>query len=130
MSVWKKEIKYCRSCYDHLAGYVGVRVTDQLVDLHFLTRKGDKDFELTNIGSKFLADNGVDVSELKTRKRSFSRGCIDGSEKKPHLAGSVGAAFLELMFQKQWIERRGDSRIIGVTSRGRREMREEWKLEI
>lgn len=130
MTYWKKDIKYCRSCYDHLAGYVGVRVTDQLVDLHFLTRKGDKDFELTDIGSKFLVDNGVDVSELKTRKRSFSRGCIDGSEKKPHLAGAVGAAVLDVMFRRGWLERIGGSRGIRVTPEGEKGMREEWKLKL
>src|SRR5690625_7792714 len=89
MSSWKGDIKYCRSCYDHLAGYVGVKITDQLVDLHYLIRRDEKDFELTDRGAQFLKENGIDVSELRKKKRSFSRGCIDGSEKEPHLAGSV-----------------------------------------
>lgn len=130
MSVWKGDIKYCRSCYDHLAGYVGVKVTEQLIRLHFIVRKGEKDFELTAKGTQFLNENGFDVSEMRKRNRSFSRGCIDGSERRPHLAGSVGAVFLELLFRRGWLERIGDSRVIRVTSLGRQEMEERWKLEL
>ena len=96
------EIKYCRTCYDHLAGKVGVALTDSLLKQKIIIDK-DKVFELSKKGETWFADFGIGVTELQEQRRSFLRPCLDWSERRHHIAGSLAAALLDKMFLADWI---------------------------
>jgi DNA-binding transcriptional ArsR family regulator len=110
-------IKYCRSCYDHLAGRTGVAVTDAMLRKNLL-QLADGRFEVTGAGVKWLAALEIDVEELKSLRRAFAKPCLDWSERRHHLAGSLGAALLEKMLADDWLRRVRHSRAIVVTAKG------------
>lgn len=107
-----------RMCYDHLAGRLGVAVTDALVARGVLAR-GDDAFALTEAGTGWLAAMGIDAAALRDGRRSFARHCIDWSERRPHLAGALGAAIAERFVDRGWIRRDRDSRAVALTEAGR-----------
>lgn len=107
-----------RMCYDHLAGRLGVAVTDALVARGVLAR-GDDAFALTDAGAGWLAAMGIDAAALRDGRRSFARHCIDWSERRPHLAGALGAAIAERFVDRGWIRRDRDSRAVALTEDGR-----------
>ncbi|MFE0752599.1 ArsR/SmtB family transcription factor [Inquilinus sp. NPDC058860] len=107
-----------RMCYDHLAGRLGVAVTDALVARGVLAR-GDDAFALTETGAAWFAALGIDAAALRDGRRSFARHCIDWSERRPHLAGALGAAVAERFVDRGWIRRDRDSRAVALTEDGR-----------
>jgi len=122
-------IKYCRSCYDHLAGLVGVRVTEALEKKKAI-RKSANSYLITNCGWKLLADLGIDKNEMLGNRRPLTRECLDWSERKPHLAGQLGAALLSTMLEKNWLKRMKFSRELIVTTKGRSEIQKLFDIEV
>jgi hypothetical protein len=122
-------IAYCRHCYDHLAGRVGVQVTESLVRQKVIVH-GEKEFEVTAAGVKWFDVLGIDCAELKNQRRSFSRVCLDWTERKHHLAGSLGAALLEKMLRSHWLRPGTDPRVFIVTGKGQKAMSELFRIEL
>ena len=116
-------IKYCRSCYDHLAGKMGVAVADGLVQRK-LIMAADGLYTVTAAGKKWFAFLGIPIDELKAQRRNFARQCLDWSERRPHLAGSLGAALLEKMLGNDWLRKTKNSRVIIVTAMGEKKFYE------
>jgi DNA-binding transcriptional ArsR family regulator len=112
-------MRMARSCYDHLAGKLGVGLADALCGRGHvvLTEEGG---EVTDEGARFLVAFGVDLELARERRRIFCRPCIDWTERRRHLAGAVGAALAARCFELRWIERRRDSRALTITPAGRR----------
>lgn len=106
-------MRKARVCYDHLAGDMGVRVYDTLTERGHIMG-GD----LTASGIAFMADFGVDVSALKARRRPLCRTCLDWSERRTHLAGALGAACLQRVYDLGWAKRLDDSRAVIFTAAG------------
>ena len=123
------DIKYCRSCYDHLAGKVGVRIADSLLSRGMI-RLQNKNFEITEKGDKFFRDFGLEVNKLQNQRRHFAKACLDWSERKYHLAGALGAALFDEMLRKDWLRRTKNSRVIVITSRGQIEAENTFGIEI
>lgn len=121
--------KYCRSCYDHLAGKAGVAITDRLVKLGYLLEK-DQDYEVSTDGHSFFNNFGIDTEMLSKHKRQMVRPCLDWSERRFHLAGSIGAAMLDQMMNEHWIRRVQDSRTLMITSMGKSNLYDLLGLEI
>ena len=111
-------VRFCRSCYDHLAGRIGVALTENLLDKNYIF-KMEKDFDVTPLGKSFFESLGIDIIRLKLEKRSFARACLDWSERKHHIAGSLGAAILSYMKVNDWIRTTDNSRAIVITGNGR-----------
>ena len=111
-------LKRARTCYDHLAGELGVAVADALVERGVLTRT-DEAFTVTDHGSRWLAALGIDTEAVAGSRRSFVRPCLDWSERRPHLAGSLGAAVADVFFARRWIRRLPGGRTVAVTPGGR-----------
>jgi len=116
-----------RTCYDHLAGRLGVALADALVAQHGIVL-GEDGGEVTGTGSRILTGFGIDLASVGQQRRTFCRPCIDWSERRPHLAGSIGAALASRCFELGWIERQRDSRAVTVTTRGRRGFAETFDL--
>lgn len=114
-------LRLARTCYDHLAGRVAVAVADRMVargDLELCADGG----ALTGQGEGFLATIGIDVEAIRTAsrgRRTWCRPCMDWSERRPHLAGAVGAAMLDTWLGNGWMRRVEGSRAIQVTPPGR-----------
>jgi DNA-binding transcriptional ArsR family regulator len=98
-----REIRFARCCYDHLAGKLGVGVTEQLL----------------RPGNTVLRDLGIDSAALESARRPLFRCCTDWTERRPHIAGAVGAALLRHYLDDDWLLRVEDSRKLVVTPRGR-----------
>ncbi|TMI85901.1 MAG: winged helix-turn-helix transcriptional regulator [Bacteroidetes bacterium] len=122
-------IKYCRTCYDHLAGLVGVRITEALEDKKIIS-KSDGHYIITKKGSSWLTDFGVTNDALTNKRRPLTRQCLDWSERRPHLAGQLGAVLLEKMLEKKWFRKMKFSRELIVTSKGNQEIYESLKVEV
>ncbi|MBN8853561.1 MAG: transcriptional regulator [Sphingobacteriales bacterium 50-39] len=122
-------IAYCRHCYDHLAGRVGVQVTESLLRQKLIVHRG-KEFEVTAAGVKWFETMGIDCTELQKQRRSFSRVCLDWTERKHHLAGSLGAALLTKMRGSHWLRPGTDARVFIVTGKGQKAMSELFKIEL
>ena len=111
-------MRNARLCYDHLAGRLGVGLTEHLLDRGWLTAT-ERDFHVTATGELGLATLGLDLDAAKARRRSFARQCLDWSERKPHLAGALGAALASHFFAEGWIKRVDGSRGIHLTATGK-----------
>jgi DNA-binding transcriptional ArsR family regulator len=109
-------LRLARSCYDHLAGRIGVALTDALLSRDALRLAGS-DFALTSAGAVFLAERGVDVPAPTTR-RAFARRCLDWSERRDHLAGALGAAIFAAWERQGWVARSDHSRALQLTPAG------------
>ena len=111
------EMRRARTCYDHLAGELGVALTDGMRNRGLLVLDADAG-ELTADGSEFLAGLGIDLASPARSRRAFCRPCLDWSERRPHLAGRVGASIANLAFERDWIRRRPQGRSVEITTNG------------
>jgi DNA-binding transcriptional ArsR family regulator len=111
-------LRHARTCYDHCAGEVAVRLHDVLLQANWIEAQG-KDYTLTEKGVERLVKLGVDVDAMRDKRRRLAYPCMDWSERSPHIGGALGAAILELMLKRGWVTRQLDSRALNVTSKGR-----------
>jgi DNA-binding transcriptional ArsR family regulator len=112
-----KSLRWARMCYDHLAGAVGVSVTEALLG-HGLLREQDGGYVLGPRGAAEFGRFGIEVGRLDRQTRPLLRPCRDWSERRFHLAGSLGAALTAAMLERRWIITREASRIVTVTEAG------------
>jgi DNA-binding transcriptional ArsR family regulator len=106
-----------RTCYDHLAGGLGVALTETLVAQGALRRNG-QDFTLSPIGVELFESLGIDVTAARSRRRSFAHPCLDWTEQRHHLGGALGAALCERLFVAGWVQRVGSGRAVASTEHG------------
>lgn len=111
------ELRKARVCYNHLAGDYGVRMYDSLIAEKQIEVTGD-DLALTPDGQNRIEALGIDYSALKKSRRPICRTCLDWSERRSHLAGSLGEALLTLFIDKGWAKREANSRAIRFTPNG------------
>jgi DNA-binding transcriptional ArsR family regulator len=114
-------LSLARTCYDHLAGALGVRVTDVLIARGALRLEGDA-YAVTSVDT--FTDLGIDMRTVGTgTRRAFARPCLDWSERRYHLAGALGAALTTRWLEEGWLARSPLNRAVSVTSHGRRGFR-------
>lgn len=123
------DLKYCRICYDHLAGEIGVQLADQLFLQNMIILR-DNAYDITKKGDKFFRDWEIDTGGLKKQRRIFAKPCLDWTERKYHLAGSLGAALLERMASLDWIRRKKNSRAYVVTAKGQSGLYDRFRIAI
>ena len=111
------ELRRARTCYDHLAGQLGVAIADALTGRGYV-ELGEDGGGTTRRGEKFLRRWGIDLASAKSQRRSFCRPCLDWSERRPHIAGSLGARLAARSLELDWVRRRKDSRALTITRRG------------
>lgn len=107
-----------RTCYDHLAGKLGVAITQTLCDRELLRYEG-RAFHLTEQGAAWCESIGLDWRQAEKRRRAFAAPCLDWSERRDHLAGALGAVIASYCFERGWLRRVKSSRAVAVTPAGR-----------
>ena len=129
-------LKVARTCYDHLAGVVGVALHDRFRKLGWIAGgsgalgKKNAVYELSAAGARAFEELGIDLAAARGLRRRFASACLDWSERRPHVGGALGAAILEVALRRRWVERDLDSRALRVTSVGKREMGKRFGMEI
>jgi len=140
-------VRFARTCYDHLAGILGTKLMEALLERELLTggdgvfdpgsARADRlaapgydfDYRLTNAGVRELTSFGIDFDALPTR-RPLIRYCVDWSEQRHHLAGSLGAAVAERMIELGWVRRAQRSRAVHVSDDGFEGLRDRFGVEL
>jgi len=120
-------LRKARSCYDHLAGELGVLVYEALLRLGMLEITKST-LRLTKAGVAWFAQIGVDTAAITQRHRLLCRPCMDWSERRHHLAGALGTAMLSRFCDLRWVSRSAKSRAIRVTPLGERNFQSLFKL--
>src|SRR5208283_116731 len=125
-------LRAARTCYDHLAGMVGVSLHDHLKTLGWLAdSSANADaYDLTPNGTKAFEALGIDIEATRALRRRFACACLDWSERRPHVGGALGAALLKIALKRKWVLQDLDSRILDITSVGRREMLTRFGLHV
>jgi DNA-binding transcriptional ArsR family regulator len=124
-------LRAARTCYDHLAGVVGVSLHDRFKALGWLSdgAADDNAYDVTHVGARAFASLGIDLEATRALRRRFACACLDWSERRPHVGGALGAALLKVAVQKKWVVQDLDSRVLNVTAAGRREMQKRFGLQ-
>src|SRR5579863_6022074 len=115
-------LRYARTCYDHLAGELAVQLMDKFETDGLLVSSGDRDYKLTQRGENFFGKWNIEVEALRQSRRHFARRCLDWTERRDHLAGSLGAAVCDKFLASGWVTRDKHSRAVHVSLAGRREL--------
>jgi DNA-binding transcriptional ArsR family regulator len=123
-------LRSARTCYDHMAGALGVALHDRLKALGWIAAGRGRVYNLTPSGCQALSALGVDVEEARKLRRRFAFACLDWSERRAHVGGAIGAALLSLALKRRWVTQELDGRALSVTSLGKREMLARFGLEL
>ena len=123
------QMRRARTCYDHIAGALGVDLADSMIAHDFVVL-GDEAGEVTPAGTKFLTRLGVDLAAARAKRRVFCRPCLDWTERRAHIGGAVGAAVAKRCFDLQWIEQVRDSRALTITPAGHRGLVDAFGLSV
>ena len=132
-------LQHARTCYDHMAGTLGVILHDHFLGAGWLMADapagvhGDPDrgdYVVSPAGETALAELGVDVAGTRKLRRRFACACLDWSMRRPHLGGALGAAVLTAIETRQWITRDLDSRALRVSRLGERELKARWGIAL
>jgi len=123
-------VKYCRTCYDHLAGKVGVLVTQSMLRKKIIRKGPENRYGLTRQGEVFFSRLKIDIESLKTQRRQLLRPCLDWTERTHHMAGSLGAAFLHAILADDWVRKVSHSRAVIITAKGQKEFYDRLGIEV
>jgi DNA-binding transcriptional ArsR family regulator len=121
-------LRAARTCYDHLAGTLGVLLHDRFLVLEWLSEASPasenrrNSYDLTQKGTAAMSALGVDIENTRSLRRRFAFACLDWSERRSHIGGALGAALLQLALKRKWVTQDLDIRALCVTSLGKREM--------
>jgi DNA-binding transcriptional ArsR family regulator len=125
-------LRAARTCYDHIAGTLGVSLHDRFKALGWLSA-GPADgtaYDLTRIGAEAFEALGIDIEATGALRRRFACACLDWSERRPHVGGALGAALLKIALKRKWVVQDLNSRALDVTTLGRREMRSRFGFQV
>ena len=123
------KLRAARTCYDHLAGALGVQLYDRWVATGLIAETAAR-CDLTPKGARTFDALGVDIDGARASRRRFAFGCLDWSERRSHLGGALGAAFLDLALKKKWLARVRESRVVVVTTPGAREFASRFGIRV
>jgi DNA-binding transcriptional ArsR family regulator len=117
-----------RTCYDHLAGRLGVAVCDALLDAGAIALDGERAYALGPGADRAFAALGVALPPAG--RRTYARPCLDWSERRPHLAGALGAAVADTLLEREWVTRVPRTRALRVTDVGREGLRSALGVDV
>jgi DNA-binding transcriptional ArsR family regulator len=120
-------LREARTCYDHMAGTLGVQLHDCLKKLGWLSVRS-KEYDLTARGNTEVDALGIDLQSIRLQRRRFAYACLDWSERRPHIGGALGAALFHLALKRKWVIQELDSRVLNITNHGKRELLKRFGL--
>jgi DNA-binding transcriptional ArsR family regulator len=123
------ELVFARTCYDHLAGELGVAILNRLRERKLIRERG-REYELSMGGQKFFGDLRIDCDGAAAGRRRFAYPCLDWSQRVPHLGGALAAALLDWLLRSKGIARQKGSRAIRVTDVGRRTLSDVFEIKL
>jgi DNA-binding transcriptional ArsR family regulator len=123
-----RALNAARICYDHLAGRLSVDLTDAFVAKKYVVLD-EEAAEITTAGTRFFTEFGIELPTLRSTHRHVCRLCLDWTERRPHMAGAVGAAMTKRYFDLGWMERVKRSHAVIVTPVGRRGLQETFGID-
>jgi DNA-binding transcriptional ArsR family regulator len=126
-------LRVARTCYDHLAGTLGVLIHDRFLAMEWMSEASmddQKSYDLTPQGIGALFALGVDIQQTRSLRRRFAFACLDWSERRFHIGGALGAALLQLALKRRWVTQDLDLRALCVTSLGKRELLTKFGLTV
>ncbi|MEH6944611.1 ArsR/SmtB family transcription factor [Bacillus sp. JJ722] len=124
-----KQVRYARTCYDHLAGELGVKLAEALVDKDYLTLV-DGEYVVTEQGRKWFLNFGINIEEAKTKRRIFAKPCLDWSERRYHISGWLGSALTNRFFEQGWITKVEKNRAVHLTEKGTRALQDQFGIDM
>lgn len=119
---------FARTCYDHLAGRLGVEIVSAFQALKIILPVGRR-FDVTDAGYEWLQDFGLDCNTLQHEKRLFATQCLDFTERRYHLGGALGAALLSQMVELEWLTKSRVPRSVRLTTKGKAELSKRLRLD-
>ena len=125
-----RRLREARSCYDHLAGRLGVALADAMEDGGLIEPDGPDRYRLTDLGRERLAALGVDLSPHRTGRRGPLRPCLDWTERRRHLAGPLAARLMTRLMDLGWLRRTSPDRGLLLTPAGHAGLRDALRLDL
>ncbi|WHY87251.1 winged helix-turn-helix domain-containing protein [Neobacillus novalis] len=124
-----KQVRFGRTCYDHLAGELGVKVTKALIDKEIVYLE-DGLYEVTKKGIEWFTQFGINIEEANTKRRIFAKPCLDWSERRYHISGWLGSAIATHFFNHGWITKAAKNRAVQLTPKGINALKEHFGISI
>lgn len=128
-SIENTKLFRARLCYDHVAGELGVMLTDWLIRCGYLVQTEENGWSLSPTGESFLEEQGTDIAALQGQKRTYCRLCLDWSERRHHVAGSVGDEIRRLLLEQRWVVKHTSNRSLVLTPEGRTGLQDRWGVD-
>lgn len=122
-----ERLRVARTCYDHLAGALGVAITQRMVEAGWLVPM-EQEYVVSPVGLEHLGRLGIDIAAVRSQRRAFARQCLDWSERRPHVAGALGAALATSLLDAGWLTRFSNSRALALTEVGREGLRRHFGI--
>ena len=125
-----RALRFARCCYDHLAGQVGVAVTEAMLARGYLAERTEYEYELTPTGRSLLQRLGVDVGGTFANQTDHAHRCLDWTERQYHVSGPLGANLMNAFYAWEWIRPGHDTRAVTITPAGSKALREHFGIEL
>jgi DNA-binding transcriptional ArsR family regulator len=122
-------MRFARTCYDHLAGILGVALLESMSRQAWIQSVGHT-YRLTPTGARALRRFGIDIAEVARQRRKFAYACLDWTQRKPHLGGALGAAVTKEILDRGWLRRLLRGRGLRLTPDGEVELRHTFHLRL
>ncbi len=124
-------LRGARTCYDHMAGHLGVTLHDRLRALGWIKAKRDsKQYEIPSAGVEGFIKLGIDMDAVLRNRRQKAIACMDWSERRPHLGGALGAALLDFLLKNRWVTRNEYDRVLTLTFGGSQDLRTKLGIDL
>ena len=124
-----KQVRYARTCYDHLAGKLGVEITEKLLHKEFLILE-EGEYIVTEQGKQWFLNFGINIETAHIKRRVFAKPCLDWSERRYHISGWLGSAIAKLFFEQEWITKTDKSRAVHLTQKGMKLLKDQLGLDM
>jgi DNA-binding transcriptional ArsR family regulator len=123
-------LRLARTCYDHIAGRLGVLLHDRFRAAGWISANSTAPYDVTAEGERVFRSLGIDFTEIRSLRRKFAYPCLDWSERQPHIGGSLGAAMLRAALKLKWVVSDLDSRSLQITAKGKHELMSRLGIEL
>ncbi|MBG9538395.1 ArsR/SmtB family transcription factor [Bacillus thuringiensis] len=124
-----KQVRYARTCYDHLAGRLGVEIAEKLLHRKFIILE-EGEYIVTEQGKKWFLNFGINIKKANIKRRVFAKPCLDWSERRYHISGWLGSAIAKLFFEQEWITKTDKNRAVHLTRKGMKLLKDQLGIDM